>query len=91
MAARLPLLHKTHFVLDEPPLIEATTSHAGALSVPRALRALRLPEITGANLILRKRQRGFSEAQFIESIFLLPTVGGECPQDMGLSRHVFVA
>ncbi len=69
MSARLPLLHKTPFVLDERPLIEATTPHAGALSVSRAFRALRLPEIIGANLILRKRQRGFSEAQFIESIF----------------------
>ncbi len=84
MSARLPLLHKTPFVLDERPLIEATTPHAGALSVSRAFRALRLPEIIGANLILRKRQRGFSEAQFIESISLLQTVGGECPEDMGL-------
>jgi len=33
---------------------------------------------------LRKRQRGFSEAQFIESISLLQAVGGECPEDMRL-------
>ena len=84
MAARLPLLHKTPFVLDERLLQEATSPHAGALSISRAFRSLRLPELIGANLQLRRRQRGFSEAQFIESISLLQAIGGECPQDMGL-------
>jgi hypothetical protein len=84
MAARLPLLHKTPFVLDHRPLQEATSPHAGALSISRASRALGLPQLIGANLSLRKRQRGFSEAQLIESISLLQTVGGECPEDMRL-------
>ena len=84
MSARLPLLHKTPFVLDERPLYEATSPHAGALSISRAFRALGLPQSIGANLTLRKRQRGFSEAQFIESISLLQAVGGECPEDMQL-------
>ncbi len=84
MAARLPLLHKTPFVLDERPLYEATSPHAGLLSVSRAGRALGLPQLVGANLSLRKGHRGFSEAQFIESISLLQTVGGECPEDMHL-------
>jgi hypothetical protein len=84
MAARLPLLHKTPFVLDQRPLLEATSPHAGALSVSRAFRALGLPQLIAANLTLRKRQRGFSEAQFIEAICLLQAVGGECPEDMRL-------
>src|SRR5271157_269116 len=84
MSARLPLQHKTPFVLDERPLYEATSPHAGALSISRAFRALGLPQSIGANLTLRKRQRGFSEAQFIESISLLQAVGGECPEDMHL-------
>ncbi len=84
MAARLPLLHKTPFILDERPLLEATSAHAGLLSVSRAYRALGLPELIGANLTLRKRQRGFSEAQSIESICLLQVVGGECPEDIHL-------
>jgi hypothetical protein len=33
MAARLPLLHKTPFVLDPRPLLEATSPHAGLLGV----------------------------------------------------------
>ena len=84
MAARLPLLHKTPFVLDEPPLQEATSPHAGALTISRAFRSLHLPELIGANLQLRRRQRGYSEAQFIESLSLLQAIGGECPQDMCL-------
>src|SRR5208283_4411723 len=84
MSARLPLLHKTPFVLDERPLYEATSPHAGLLSVSRVYRALGMPALVGANLALRKRQRGFAEAQFIEAISLLQTVGGECPEDMHL-------
>jgi hypothetical protein len=84
MAARLPLLHKTPFVLDPRPLHEATSPHAGLLGVSRAYRALGLPDLIAANLPLRKRQRGFSEAQLIESVCLLQNVGGECPEDMHL-------
>jgi hypothetical protein len=86
MSARLPLLHKTPFVLDDRPLREATSPHAGALSISRAARALGLPRLIEANLKLRKRQRGSSEAQFIESICLLQAVGGECPEDMRLLK-----
>lgn len=84
MAARLPLLHKTPFVLDGRPLHEATSPHAGLLSLSRVYRSLGLPDLIAANLQLRKRQRGFSEAQLIESICLLQAVGGECPQDIVL-------
>ena len=76
MSARLPLLHKTPFVLDERPLYEATSPHAGLLSVSRAYRALGMPALVGANLALRKRQRGFAEAQFIESISLEKLAAG---------------
>jgi hypothetical protein len=43
-----------------------------------------LPSLIAANLPLRKRQRGFTEAQMIESIVLLQALGGECPEDMAL-------
>jgi hypothetical protein len=84
MAARLPLLHKTPFVLEDRLLVEATSPHAGLLSTSRVFRSLGLPDLIGANLALRKRQRGFSEAQLIECITLLQTVGGECPEDFHL-------
>ena len=44
MSARLPLLHKTPFVLDARPLYEATSPHAGLLSLSRAYRALGVPD-----------------------------------------------
>src|ERR1043166_527014 len=84
MAARLPLLHKTPFVLDPRPLDEATSSHAGLLAISRAFRSLGLPALIEANLPLRKRESGFAEAQMIESICLLQVLGGECPEDAHL-------
>jgi hypothetical protein len=84
MSARLPLQAKTPFVLDPRPLQEAGSSHAGALAVSRALRSLRMPEILAANLALKKRQRGFTEGQFVESVILLQAIGGECPADIDL-------
>lgn len=84
MSARLPLLHKTPFVLDPRPLQEASSPHAGLLAVSRAFRSLGLPDLIAANLQLRKRKRGFAEAQMIESVILLQAIGGECPDDVRL-------
>ena len=84
MSARLPLLHKTPFVLDVRPLREATSPHAGLLAIARAYRSLGIPSLVAAHLPLRKRQRGFTEAQMIESMVLLQSVGGDCPEDMHL-------
>lgn len=84
MSARLPLLNKTPFVLDSRPLLEAASPHAGLLSVSRAYRSLGLPSLIEANLQLRKRNRGHSEGQMIESALLLQILGGECPEDIKL-------
>ena len=83
MSRRLPLMRKTPFVLDPRPLAEATSAHAGLLSVSRVFRSLGLPGMIEANLPLRKRQRGFSEAQIIESLVMLQVAGGECPEALG--------
>jgi hypothetical protein len=84
MSARLPLQAKTPFVLDPRPLEEAASPHAGALATSRVFRSLGLPDLIAANLPLRKRQRGFDESQMIESITLLQTIGGDCPEDIRL-------
>ena len=58
---------------------------AGWLCLSRAYRSLvGLPALVTAHLPLRKRQRGFAEAQFIETRVLLQSVGGECPEDLHL-------
>jgi hypothetical protein len=84
MSARLPLQYKTPFVLDPRPLTEAGTPHAGLLAISRAFRSLGLPSLIEANLQLRKRKSGFAEGQFIESLVLLQSLGGECPDDIRL-------
>ena len=79
-----PLLAKTPFVLDPRPLTEASSPNAGLLASSRAFRSLGLPGLIEANLPLRKRNRGYSEAQMVESLVLLQTLGGECPEDIPL-------
>jgi hypothetical protein len=84
MSARIPLLKKTPFVLDPRPLSEASSPHAGLLATSRAYRSLGIPDLIAAMLRLRKRQRGYSEGQMVESLVLLQTVGGDCPEDIRL-------
>ncbi|MFZ4778922.1 MAG: IS1380 family transposase, partial [Terrimicrobiaceae bacterium] len=74
----------TPFAIDPRPLDEMGSPHAGLLATSRALRALNLAGLAEANLPLKARRRGYSEGQFIESLVLLQTVGGDCPEDIGL-------
>lgn len=87
MSARIPLLNKTPFVLDPRPLTEASSPHAGLLATSRAYRSLGVPDLMTSQLKLRKRQRGHSEGQMGESLILLQTVGGDCPEDIHLLAH----
>ena len=82
MSRCVPLLHKTPFILDPRPLTEASSPHAGLLASSRAFRALGVPGLVEANLPLRKRNRGLGEDQMVESLVLLQTAGGECPEDI---------
>ena len=59
MSARLPILHKTPFVLDPRPLVEASSPHVGALAISRAFRSLALPGLIEANLKLQTAARLF--------------------------------
>ncbi len=84
MSARLPTQHKSPFEIDPRPLDEMASPHAGLLATSRALRSLRIPDLVTANLQLKKRDRGCSDGQYIESLVLLQTAGGDCPEDMAL-------
>jgi len=75
---------KTPFVLDTRPLQESSSAHAGVLATSRAFRSLGLPDLIQTNLQLYQRQRGFSEAQMIETVVLLQTIGGDSPEDITL-------
>lgn len=84
MSARLPIQNKSPFEIDPRPLNETASPHAGLLATSRAFRSLRVPDLIAANLSLKQRQRGFTEGQFLESLVLLQTVGGDCPDDVKL-------
>ena len=82
MPARLPIQSKSPFEIDPRPLDETSSPHAGLLATSRAFRSLHLPDLIAANLSLKQRQRGFTEGQFIETVVLLQTVGGDCVDDV---------
>jgi len=84
MPARLPVQAKSPFAIDPKPLDETASSHAGLLATSRVYRSLKLPDLIAANLSVKSRKRGFTEAQFIETILLLQTAGGDCPEDLSL-------
>jgi hypothetical protein len=82
MSARIPTQHKSPFEIDARPLDEMSSSHAGLLATSRAFRSLKLPDLIAANLQVKERRRGFPEAQFVETLVLLQTAGGDCPEDI---------
>jgi len=84
MPARIPTQQKSPFVIDPRPLDEMASPHAGLLATSRAFRSLQLPALIAANLKLKQRQRGYSDGQFIETVVLLQTAGGDCPEDLSL-------
>ena len=84
MPARLPIQNKSPFEIDARPINETASPHAGLLATSRAFRSLKVPDLIAANLSLKERKRGFSEGQFIETVVLLQTVGGDCPDDVKL-------
>ena len=84
MSARIPVQHKSPFEIDPRPLDEMASPNAGLLATSRALRALKIPDLIAAHLQLKKRERGGSDGQYIETIVLLQTAGGDCPEDMSL-------
>jgi hypothetical protein len=84
MPARIPVQSKSPFEIDARPLDETASAHAGLLATSRAFRSLKVPDLIAANLPLKLRKRGFSEGQFIETVILLQTVGGDCPDDVKL-------
>jgi hypothetical protein len=84
MPATIPLLHKTPFVLDPRPLTDCASPHAGLLAVARTARALHLPGLIAANVAIKQRDRGLSEAQYAESILLSAVAGGEGYSDLAV-------
>lgn len=84
MSARLPTQPKPPVASAGRPLDEMGSPQAGRLATARAFRGLHISDLIVANLKLKKRPRGCSEAQSIASVGLLQTAGGDCPEDRSL-------
>jgi hypothetical protein len=67
MSARIPTQYKSPFEIDARPLHEMSSPHAGLLATSRAFRSLGIPGLSPPISRLKQRQRGFDEAQYLES------------------------
>jgi len=74
------------FVLEEVEGEGTVTPRAGLAAVAEAARAMGLPEVVEREVRLKRRERGYSEWEFIESFVLLLCGGGECVDDLGVLR-----
>lgn len=69
------------FKIDPEPIATPVTSFSGLPLVAEAFRGLGLDTASRQHLALKQRQRGFTEAQMVESFLLMLVGGGECLDD----------
>lgn len=75
------------FRIDPTPLRTPILSFSGLPLVAEAFRGLGLEASCRRHLTIKKRERGFSEAQMIESFALMLAAGGECLDDFNRLRE----
>jgi len=69
------------FEFDPEPAPERLTSYGGAAVLIRTLRSRGVAESVARNIHIKKRDRGYDEATFVESFVVLNGVGGDCLDD----------
>ena len=69
------------FEIDPEPATERLTSHGGAALLIQTLRSLGVAQSVARHIRIKKRDRGYDEATFVESFVLLNGVGGDCLDD----------
>lgn len=74
------------FEIDPEPATERLTSFGGAAVLMRTLRSLGVAQSVAEHIRIKKRDRGFDEATFVESFVLLNGVGGDCLDDFDQLR-----
>jgi hypothetical protein len=75
------------FEFDPEPLEECVTALGGIPLVARAARSLDVPGSVKRHLHLKRRERGFDEATYVESFLVLNAVGGDCLDDFDRLRE----
>lgn len=68
--------------ISPTPAAESLTALAGLSLVARTFRSLGLTESVARHVVIKKRDRGFSEAEMVESLVLLNAAGGDCLDDL---------
>jgi len=87
MRPKTPLQEKTPFAIDGKPMEGLLTAQAGLAAFSRAFRSLGAPRLCDEQVRVKRRDRGFTAGQHVESLVLLHVAGGDCMQDMeGLRR-----
>lgn len=75
------------FRIDPEPFKTPLTSFSGLPLIAEAFRALGLEESCRRNVALKQRNRGFTEAQMVESFALMLVAGGERLDDFERMRE----
>jgi hypothetical protein len=75
------------FEFDPEPLDECVTARGGIRLVARAARSLDVPGSVRRHLHLKRRERGFDEATYVESFLVLNAAGGDCLDDFDRPRE----
>jgi hypothetical protein len=75
------------FEIDPEPLEECVTALGGVPLFVRTVRSLDVPASVKRNLHLKKRERGFDEATYVESFLVLNALGGDRLEDLDRLRE----
>ena len=73
--------------IDPEPIEERLTGWGGAALLIQAIRSFDVPGSTQRNVQLKQRQRGYSEAEYVESLIVLHALGGDCVDDLERLRE----
>jgi hypothetical protein len=74
------------FEIDPEPAAERLTSYGGAAVLIATLRSLGVAQSVARHIHIKKRDRGYDEATFVESFVVLNGVGGDCLDDFDQLR-----
>ena len=70
------------FKLIEDEAGEALTSYSGLPLVVETCEALGLTRLVKQHVRIKRRQRGFSESEYVQSLTALMAAGGDCLEDI---------
>lgn len=73
--------------IDPEPIEERLTAWGGAALLIQAIRSLDVPGSTKRNIQVKPRQRGYSEAEYVESLIVLHALGGDGVDDLERLRE----